>query len=264
MLTTFTPHSFYLALQSWNLSSIRAHLDGNVDINGVLEYGITALAFAASMGFEDGVQILLTAGATTDEEGPFSPLYLASANGHDKVVSTLLEAGATPQTNLTGDASPFVIACQEGHASIVETLLEKGHDANAQSTSNLSVLYLSASRGHSEVFFLFPSLPSLNFLTHFLLFFCFSFFPLLPLPPCLSIPTSLFLFLSQRLSVFFSKLELISTLEPPQALLPSLLLPKVATLLSLKPSKKATKTLISTRLATMGLPPFILSLDWDT
>ena len=56
--------SFLDTLRARNLAGIRAHLTADIDINAPLtSESITALAFASSIGFDDGVQILLAAGA---------------------------------------------------------------------------------------------------------------------------------------------------------------------------------------------------------
>ena len=142
--------SLFAALTTQDLAAIRTHLAADVDINAVLDCGLTALAVAASAGFDDGVQFLLAAGASTAEEGVRSPLYLAAANGHASTVRLLLDAGASPQRSATNQ-SPFLIACQEGHVAVVDLLLATGCDPNALNDDGLSALYLCSFRGQSAV-----------------------------------------------------------------------------------------------------------------
>ena len=55
-----------------------------------------------------------------------TPLYIASQNGHVKVVEALLTAGADfNQPNKDG-VTPFTAASQNGHLKVVEELLDAG------------------------------------------------------------------------------------------------------------------------------------------
>lgn len=91
---------------------------------------IRPLQLAACYGKIDIVLMLIQNGATIDhrlDQINKTPIYLAAQNGHDKVVSILIEN----LKSLAGDAkrtkrniiSPLVIACEQGHLAVVEQLL---------------------------------------------------------------------------------------------------------------------------------------------
>ncbi|CAI8024818.1 Ankyrin repeat domain-containing protein 29, partial [Geodia barretti] len=82
----------------------------------------------------------------------FSPLYVASYNGHSDVVEILLEAGADVHQATTKDGSvPLGIAAQEGHTETVQRLLEAGAIVNHQNKAGTTALLFAGWKGHSEL-----------------------------------------------------------------------------------------------------------------
>ena len=53
----------------------------------------------------------------------FTPIDIASINGHDSIVSLLIEAGANFNPKKRGADSPLIYAIQESQIQIVEILL---------------------------------------------------------------------------------------------------------------------------------------------
>ena len=101
--------------------------------------GATALHVAAEAGAEAAVEAVLgsvseasrEACANAEREDGATPLALASAGGHLKIVRQLLSAGAAvrPPRGLDGGAcfnSPMAAAAQHGHVDVLRALLEHG------------------------------------------------------------------------------------------------------------------------------------------
>ena len=81
-----------------------------------------------------------------------APIHKAAENGHDKVVSLLLEAGADKDIkNNDGDAT-LHLATREGYDKIVSLLLEAGADKGIKNKSgaNLSASCFAGGLGWEE------------------------------------------------------------------------------------------------------------------
>ncbi|CBN78534.1 Chain A, Sank E3_5: An Artificial Ankyrin Repeat Protein [Ectocarpus siliculosus] len=83
-----------------------------------------------------------------DNDG-FSPLMLASRNGHRSTVEVLLRAGAdtTPRATDSGDFSHMAaldVAAAQGHVGVVKALLGNGGDASAVDDHGCTALHYAA------------------------------------------------------------------------------------------------------------------------
>ncbi|XP_033227696.1 ankyrin-1-like [Belonocnema kinseyi] len=82
----------------------------------------------------------------------FSPLYVASYHGHEKMVRTLLEKGADPNSSFEKGITPVHAAAQEGHKEIVDLPLKNGALANFNKSNQFSTpLIVAAKGGHEEI-----------------------------------------------------------------------------------------------------------------
>ncbi|KDQ65317.1 Ankyrin repeat domain-containing protein 29 [Zootermopsis nevadensis] len=60
-----------------------------------------------------------------------TPLFIASQNGHFKILLLLLAHGAVPDSRRTDGATPLWIAAQMGHDHVVRQLLKVGASVDA-------------------------------------------------------------------------------------------------------------------------------------
>ena len=97
------------------------------------QYGLTALHYAASGGYEDCVEMLHEHGADLNLCSPFygTPLCVAVLNGHLHVVRYLLKGRANPNIAVKGLGSAVHAAAAFGHADILTSLLDHGADYRA-------------------------------------------------------------------------------------------------------------------------------------
>ena len=161
-----------------------------VDVNGLLEkgtnpnveiFGVTPLLAAAWDGHEAVVELLLKYGAEAEHPSVapllvaawanskdipqrlettrpsvavfgVTPLYAAASNGHEAVVSRLLENGASPNAKSLG-VTPLHAAALNGHEAVVSLLLKYSADVNAKSLSRSGFmpLHAAALNGHEAI-----------------------------------------------------------------------------------------------------------------
>ena len=78
-------------------AAVKALLKSAADVNAAQGDGMTALHWAAMSGDLELAQMLVFAGANvraTTRLGTYTPLFLASQQGHAPVISALLKAGS--------------------------------------------------------------------------------------------------------------------------------------------------------------------------
>ncbi|KAL8375858.1 hypothetical protein RB595_007132 [Gaeumannomyces hyphopodioides] len=112
------------------------------DVNSMGDGQITALHQAAENGHGDAVRLLLDAGAHPDRaglHGGFTPLHLAARGGH-AAVTALLTAQA--YVDATDDLRRTALhwACLLGHDKVVSVLLEAGASVLAQDADSRTPL----------------------------------------------------------------------------------------------------------------------------
>lgn len=85
-----------------------------------------------------------------------TPLYKAAVQGETEIVRMLLEAGADPNRESSGEdeGTPLCAAASWGHTEIVRLLLQHGADPNAIETPNkgpMTALKWAMRNGHHDV-----------------------------------------------------------------------------------------------------------------
>lgn len=112
------------AIKQHDIVGVRQALEGGADVNG--EKGLSLLSFAAGIGDEEIVKLLLDRGA--DIEGgclQFTALMSASMNGHTKIVKLLLDRGADIEAGADGCTS-LSLALLFNNSETAELLKQRG------------------------------------------------------------------------------------------------------------------------------------------
>ena len=101
---------------------------------------------AAASGDANAVDLLLTTGlSTADDRNQYgsTPLHIAVVNGHEDIVSLLLDKGASPNAANEDGNTPLHAAVGKGERQCAKLLLERGADAEITSNSGAKPLIVA-------------------------------------------------------------------------------------------------------------------------
>uniref|UniRef100_UPI002148A27F ankyrin repeat domain-containing protein n=1 Tax=Endozoicomonas sp. SESOKO2 TaxID=2828743 RepID=UPI002148A27F len=118
--TFFPDQAFYSACFEGDLDQVEKSLAEGVNVNAVMNNGVTALLVASSQGHNDIVECLINAGANLNArtKNGATPLFIAAREGHTDIVQRLIGAGADLNAPRDG-ATPLFIAAQENNTDCV-------------------------------------------------------------------------------------------------------------------------------------------------
>jgi len=121
------------------------------DVNAECGRGLSPLHVA--IGQVDCARILLDNGAhvNAQESISWTPLHLASYDGHLKVARLLLERGADLNARTKAQDTPLCLASEGGHLEILRVLLDHGADVNVRGEGGLSPYQVATHRKHHDV-----------------------------------------------------------------------------------------------------------------
>ncbi len=130
--------------------AVKLLLKKAADVNAAQGDGMTALHWAAMNGDLELAEMLMVAGANvraTTRLGTYTPLYLASQQGHGPVIQALLKAGADLKTGTPNGTTPLMVAAAAGEIAAVKVLIENGADVNAKDgvRAQTPLMYAAAS-----------------------------------------------------------------------------------------------------------------------
>eukprot|EP00435_Cladocopium_sp_Y103_P040423 s911_g11.t1 len=116
--------------------------------------GKTPLFHAAEQGHIQPMELLLEAGAKTDEREfarGGTPMLFAALNGHLDIVGFLVEHGAAKDQADSDGATPLLVAALNDHLDIVEFLVKHGAAKDQSDNNGATPLLVAAVSGHLDI-----------------------------------------------------------------------------------------------------------------
>jgi ankyrin repeat protein len=113
-----------------------------VDANSKDEYRRTPLGWAAMIGQEAVVKLLLDSGKvdiSLEDESGLTPLLRATEKGHEAIIKLLLDSSKVDinSKDNNGRYTPLSLAIEEGHEAIIKLLLDSGKvDINSKDNNS--------------------------------------------------------------------------------------------------------------------------------
>lgn len=147
---------FLKAVESGDAATFDQLLPG-ADIETRNNENDTPLTLAAAGGHPKLVKALLEKRADVDatNHSRASALSGASEKGHAEIVRLLLASGANVNLKNTDGMTPLALAAANGHLKVAEMLLEEGADLKARTNNGDTALSLASAEGHADVVKLF-------------------------------------------------------------------------------------------------------------
>ncbi len=130
ILSADASSSLHQASEQGDLTGIRAALKKGANLEAEFS-SYTPLMIASREGHPAAAELLLEKGAGVDNPNTFgeTPLYVAAFSCRDSVIRVLLRYGADVNRSNDSGRTPLMSACFLGHPTTVRLLLEAGADS---------------------------------------------------------------------------------------------------------------------------------------
>ncbi|MDB5824365.1 MAG: hypothetical protein JWR21_3069 [Herminiimonas sp.] len=114
-------------------------LQPSINLEARSRNGDTALMIAAYKANKDAVVALLNKGAEPNRPG-WTALHYAAAVGNNEIVQILLEAAAYIDAESPNKTTPIMMAARGGHILTVKLLLDEGADATIKNEAGMTAI----------------------------------------------------------------------------------------------------------------------------
>jgi ankyrin repeat protein len=112
--------------------------------------GDNALMIACYKGNKPAVEALLAKGAQVNRPG-WTPLHYAAAIGNNDIVKLLLEKSAYIDAESPNKTTPMMMAARGGHILTVKLLLDEGADATLKNELGMSAIDFAEKFEHRDI-----------------------------------------------------------------------------------------------------------------
>ena len=121
-----------------------------IDLEAKAPNGDTALMIAAYNKNKTAVEALIAAEAEVNRPG-WTALHYAASVGDNDIVTILLEASAYIDAESPNQTTPLMMAARGGHILTVKLLLDEGADATLKNDQGLSAIDLARKFNHPDI-----------------------------------------------------------------------------------------------------------------
>ncbi len=127
--------------------------DSECPDNSEMEYGATALMYAAYKGRKEVCTLLLDRGAKVDmaDEDGWTALMIVAWEGYKEICELLIERGAKVDIANKDGCIPLMLGAWKGHREVCELLIDKGTKIDTVNKNGRTTLMFGACGGHKEV-----------------------------------------------------------------------------------------------------------------
>lgn len=140
-----------LALREKSMDVFEVLLNGNgVDLNVQARNGDNALMIACYNGNRSAVEALLAKGAEVNKKG-WTPLHYAAAIGNNEIVRILLDKSAYIDAESPNKTTPMMMAARGGHIMTVKLLLDEGADATLKNELGMTAIDFAEKHNHKDI-----------------------------------------------------------------------------------------------------------------
>jgi hypothetical protein len=121
-----------------------------IDLNQRANNGDTALMIAAYSANKPAVEALLAKGATVNQDG-WTALHYAATIGDNDIVKMLLAKSAALDAPSPNKTTPMMMAARGGHIYTVKALLDAGADASLKNDVGMSAIDFAQQGGYKDI-----------------------------------------------------------------------------------------------------------------
>lgn len=122
----------------------------DIDLEIGAKNGDTSLMLACFKGNRPAVEALLQMGAEVNRPG-WTPLHYAAAIGNNDIVKLLLDKSAYIDAESPNKTTPIMMAARGGHIYTVKLLLDEGADATLKNELGMSAIDFAEKFNHKDI-----------------------------------------------------------------------------------------------------------------
>lgn len=140
-----------LALRENSMNVFEVLLNApNIDLETKAKNGDNALMIACFKGNKPAVEALLAKGAEVNRPG-WTPLHYAAAIGNNDIVRILLDRSAYIDAESPNKTTPMMMAARGGHIYTVKLLLDEGADATLKNDVGMTAIDFAEKFNHKDI-----------------------------------------------------------------------------------------------------------------
>lgn len=122
----------------------------DTDLEAKSRNGDSALMLAAFKGNKAAVDALIARGAEVNRPG-WTALHYAASIGNDDIVKVLLDNSAYIDAESPNGTTPIMMAARSGHIYTVKLLLDEGADATLKNSLGMTAIDMAEKNEHKDI-----------------------------------------------------------------------------------------------------------------